>query len=262
MSNDGLDELLLALDERNLAHVLCAVGFVGLASRISAALPEESTCWWSERGFVLRTALGEASLCGAVDSFLRSVRWIPGIGSAEQGIFVAGRKLGSNPFISLAESGHERPPFRTFSGRVKPKDLLEKQQTSLALPGTTDSWLFQTTRGISSWGFDCRVGSHAYDLGFSSDDEGSGNLDPIYPAVELLSITAASFFAAVQGWQLDENAVGYSVWTRPISLPLVSFAVAGRLDELPARRYRVTNRGAAYGKGAAYRFFPESALRS
>ena len=262
MSNDSLSELLLPLDERNLAHVLCAVAFVALASRISDARPFESTCWWGERGLVLKTALRQAALFEAADTFLRDVRWIQGIGTAEQGIFTSGNDLGSNPFISLAENGQEKSPFKTFSGRVKPKDLLEKQQTSLTQPGTTDSWLLQTTLGISSWGFDCRVGSHAYDLGFSSDGEGSDDLDPIYQAVELLSITAASFFAAVQGWQVDENTVGYSAWTRPISLSLVSCAVAGRLNGLASRRYRVTNRGAAYGKGAAYRFFPESALRS
>lgn len=262
MSNDSLNELLLPLDERNLAHVLSAVAFVALASRISSPLPLESTCWWGEQGFVLRTPLNEAALFDSTDNFIRSVRWIPGIGTAEQGIFVAGRELGSNPFISLAEDGQEKSPFKTFSGQIDPEKLLNEQQGRLRTPTNSDPWLLQTSRGVASWGFDRRVGSHAYDLGFSSNDEGSGNLDPIYPAVELLSITAASFFAAVQGWQLDENAVGYSVWTRPISLPLVSCVVAGRLDNLPARRYRVTNRGAAYGKGAAYRFFPESALRS
>ena len=262
MSNDSLNELLLPLDERNLAHVLCAVAFVALASRISDARPLESTCWWGERGFVLKTALRQAALFEAADNFLRGVRWIPGMGTAEQGIFVAGSELGSNPFISLADDGQEKSPFKTFSGQVNPGTLLKEQQNPLRKPTINDPWLFQTSRGTASWGFDCRVGSHAYDLGFSSNDEGSGDLDPIYLAVELLSITAASFFAAVQGWQLDENAVVYSVWTRPISLPLVSCAIAGRLDGLAARRYRVTNRGAAYGKGAAYRFFPESALRS
>lgn len=138
---------------------------------------------------------------------------------------------------------------------------MKEQQNRLRKPTISDSWLLQTSSGVASWGFDCRVGSHAYDLGFSSNDEGSGDLDPVYLAVELLSITAASFFAAVQGWQLDERALGYSVWTQPIPLALVSCAIADRLDGLAARRYRASNRGAAYGKGAAYRFFPESAFR-
>ncbi|MGD0777925.1 MAG: hypothetical protein ABSC05_34500 [Candidatus Solibacter sp.] len=219
MSYDCLNELLLPLDERNLAHVLCAVAFVGLASRISAARPLESTCWWGEQGFILRTAFSKTVLFDMADGFLRRVRWIPGMGTAEQGIFTADTELGSNPFISLADDGQENSPFKTFSGQIDPGKLLNEQQGCLRTPTNTEPWLLQTSRGVASWGFDCRVGSHAYD-------------------------------------------VVYSLWTRPISLPLVSCAVAARLDGLAARRYRVTNRGAAYGKGAAYRFFPESALRS
>lgn len=262
MSNDSLDELLLPLDERNLAHVLSAVAFAGLASRAPGARDVESTCWWGEQEFILRTALSEAALFGMADHFNRSVHWVAGIGAAEQGAFVAGSELGSNPFISLADDGQEKSPFKTFSGQVNPVELLNKQQTLLSAPSATDSWLLQLAHGVGSWGFDCRVASHAYDLGFSSNDEGSGNLDPIYPAIELLSIAAASFFTAVQGWQFDEDTIRYSVWTRPIPLALVSYAIVGRLDGFPARRYCVTNRGAAYGKGAAYRFFSEATPQS
>jgi hypothetical protein len=105
------------------------------------------------------------------------------------------------------------------------------------------------------------VGSHAYDLGCGSNDEGTGYRDPVYPAVEMLSIAGASFFTAIQGWQLDEDGVGYSIWTEPIPVTLVQYAAAGRLDGLPARRYRASSRGGAYGKGAAYRFFPEATFR-
>ena len=262
MSNDSLNELLLPLDERNLAHVLSAVAFAVLTARTPGARPFESTCWWGEREFVLKTAISQAALFDAADEFLRSVIWVPGIGAAEQGTFVAGSEVGSNPFISLADDGQEKSPFKTFSGQVSPAKLLDQQRRWLKARSATHSWLLQTTRGIASWGFDCRVGSHAYDLGFSSNDEGSGDLDPIYPAVELLSITAASLFTAVQGWQSDKSTVRYSVWTRPISISLVPYAAAGRLDGLPARRYGVTNRGAAYGKGAAYRFFPEATPQS
>jgi hypothetical protein len=258
MSNDSLNEILLPMDERNLAHVLSAVALAALTGRGPNARPFESTCWWGEREFVLKTATSQGALFDGADEFLRSVIWVPGIGAAEQGTFATGSEVGSNPFISLADDGQEKSPFKTFSGQVSPAKLLDDQRNRLEARSATESWLLQTTRGIASWGFDCRVGSHAYDLGFSSNDEGSGNLDPIYPAIELLSIAAASFFAAVQGWQSDESAVRYSVWTRPISVSLVPYAAAGRLEGLAARRYRVTNRGAAYGKGAAYRFFPEA----
>jgi len=261
MSNDTLNELLLPLDERNLAHVLSAVAFVALTSRTPGARPFESTCWWGEREFVLKTALRQAALFEAADNFLRAVRWIPGMGTAEHGTFEAGSELGSNPFISLAEDGQEKSPFKTFAANQKPGlTILEEQQRGLLRPSATESWLLQVAAGIVSWGFDCRVGSHAYDQGFSSDQDQSDDRDPIYPAVELLSITAASFFTAVQGWQSDEKMVLYSVWARPISLSLAPYAVTGRLDGLPARRYRVTNRGASYGSGKSFKFFPEAIL--
>jgi hypothetical protein len=205
MSNDSLNDILLPLDERNLGQVLAAAAFAGLICRGPEAVPCESTCWWDERGFRLQTALSEANLFDTASSFLSSLRWIQGMGAAERGTFVAGSEVGSNPFISLTGDA-PKSPFKTFSGQVSPEMLLKGQQ-AFAAPGETDSWLFQTICGVGSWGFDCRVGSHAYDLGFSSNDEGSGGLDPIYPVVELLGIAAASFFTAIQGWQSDESTV-------------------------------------------------------
>lgn len=263
MNNDIMSDVRLPLDERNLAHVLSAIALFVLGTRTPRANSKTATCWWDERDFVLRAPMNEATLIDTADRFIRDIRWIPGFGGAEQGSFVAGHEIGSNPFISLADDGQETSPLKTFSGQVSPgKDLLDKQRESLKRATTVESWISQTSRNISSWGLDCRVGSHAYDLGFSSNDEGSGILDPIYPAIELLSIAAASFFVAVQGWQSDKSTIRYSVWTQPISVSMVSFAVAGRLDGLPTRQYRVTNRGTAYGKGAAYRFFPEATLQS
>lgn len=262
MSNNGLDDLPLPLDERNLAHVLSAVALAALVARGRGHLPGESTCWWCERAFMVRTGMSEAGLFDAARRFLQSMRWIPGFGAAEQGTFVADSEIGSNPFISLAEGGQEKSPFKTFSGQQGPGELLEGQKGSLASAAVGSGWLVQPKCGIASWGFDCRVGSHAYDLGFSSNDEGTGDRDPIYPAVEMLSIAGASFFAAVHGWQLDADSVGYSIWTEPISVTLARYAVADRLDGLPARRYHARSRGGAYGKGAAYRFFPEATLRN
>ncbi|MGD0498361.1 MAG: hypothetical protein ABSC23_07985 [Bryobacteraceae bacterium] len=262
MSNDSLNTLLFNLDERNLAHVLSAVAFAALASRDSDARTFESTCWWEQDGFALKTALASATLLSDADGFLRSLRWVPGMGGKEQGTFMAGSEFGTNPFISLAGSGQESSPFKTFAANQNPAEhLLGPQQGKLKVPSESDSWLFQIAFGVSSWGFDSRVGSHAYDLGFSSNDEGSGVLDPIYPAIELMSIAASSFFAAVHSWQWDESTVGYSIWTQPISTSLACYAVAGRLVGLPARRYRVTTRGGAYGKGGAFRFFPEAMLQ-
>jgi hypothetical protein len=262
MSSDRLVDLSFPLDERNLAHVLSGVALIALAAKNSDGGRIESECWWSDNGLVLRTALTEAFLFQTADEFVRRLNWIPGIGSAEQGTFVAGSEIGCNPFILLAETSGKKKtsPFKTFSAQVTPQKLLKDQQERLVSPADTDFWLCQLARGAGSWGFDCCVGSHAYDLGFSSNDDESGDLDPVYPAIELLSIAAASFFATVQAWQVSEAAVSYSIWLQPISLCLVPYAVAGRLDGFPARRYRTTTRGAAYGKGAAYRFFPEAIL--
>jgi hypothetical protein len=261
LSNDSVRELRLTLDERNIAHVLSAVTLAAVVSRSPDERPSKSACWWDYGGFVVRTAITQTSLFDESCDFLRSMRWTPGFGAAEQGTFGADGELGSNPFISFAEDGQENSPFKTFSGQQGPGSVLEEQQGELKGPVTTGSWLNQTSRGISSWGFDCRVGSHAYDLGFSSNDEGTGDRDPVYPAVELLSVAGASFFTAIQGWQADKKTVGYSIWTEPISVALVSYAVAGRLEGLRARRYCVKSRGGAYGKGAAYRFFPETVTR-
>jgi hypothetical protein len=259
MSNDRLHEIPIPLDERNLAHVLSAVAFAVLSSRVTDTRPFKSVCWWGEQEFVLKTAIGQAALFDAADRFLRNIRWVAGVGGKEHGTFMAENEIGSNPFISLAENGLENSPFKTFAANQEPaKDLLDKQRGSLQPPDPTASWLGQMAYGISSWGLDSRVGSHAYDLGFSSNDEGSGERDPIYPAVELLSIAAASFFAAIQGWQVDENTVGYTIWSQPIAVSLVPYAVTTRLDGLSSRQYRVTTRGGAYGKGGAFRFFPEA----
>ena len=41
---------------------------------------------------------------------------------------------------------------------------------------------------------------------------------------------------------------------------LLPYAVTARLEETPSRHYRVTTRGGSYGKGGAFRFFPEAVL--
>src|ERR1700691_5701084 len=146
MSNDGLKDLLLPLDERNLAHVLSAVALAALASRDPEARPSESTCWWRQGGFIVRTAITDAALFGAAHRFLQRMRWIPGFGAAEQGTFAADSEIGSNPFISLAEGGQEKSPFKTFSGQQGPGDLLEGQKGSLAGATVGSSWFVHPRR--------------------------------------------------------------------------------------------------------------------
>src|SRR5687768_10555024 len=94
MSSDSLSELVLALDERNLAHVFSAIALCGVASRHRDAQAEWSSCWWTEDAFVLRTGLNYSDLIEAADGFVRSIGWVEGLGSAEQGAFSAGDEVG------------------------------------------------------------------------------------------------------------------------------------------------------------------------
>jgi hypothetical protein len=260
MSSDSLNDLVLELDQRNLAHVFAAVALCGVASTRRDALADLSSCCWTEDAFVLRTGLTYPALMDTADGFVRSIRWVEGLGSAEQGTFHAGDEVGSNPFISLADNGQETSPVKTFSGQVTPASLLFGQQALLIPPDASASWLEQMNTGVRCWGFDHRVSSHAYDRGFSSDAEGTGSQDPVFPAIELLTIAALAFCAEVHGWQARASTIRYFIWDEPISLALVPYAVAARLGGLAGRPYVTTDRGAAYGKGAAYRFFPEATL--
>ena len=258
MKTEDCCELRFNLDERNFSHVLSAVTLSALAARTSSVQSPHTSCIWIGGRFVMRTNLTERSLFEGADRFLCSMRWVDGLGAAEQGTFTAGCEIGCNPFISLAQSGPETSPAKTFSGQVTPASVLQDQQGLLARPNSSNSWLGQMATGVRSWGYDCRVRSHAYDQGFSSDAEGSGKQDPVYPAVELLSIAALAFFADVRGWQPDARTIRYFVWNQSVSFDVVPYAVAHRMNGVEGRSYVASDRGAAYGKGAAYKFFPES----
>jgi hypothetical protein len=266
MNNDTSKQIELPLDERNLAHVFSALSFSGLVAR-QVSDPQSARCWWTDTGFTLLSPLDETQVLELADTFLRSLRWTPALGVADgeinakahHGVLAAGGMMGVNPFISLADSGGEKSPLKTFSGQQDPaKDLPEQiAQVHGGHQGLAE-WLSQRAYGVSSWGLDHRVGSHAYDLGFSSNDEGTGSCDPVYPVVELLGLAGAALFLPAQVVQSDESHVLYSIWTQAISTNLVPLAVADRIDGLSVRRYHTSSRGAAYGKGAAYRYFPEA----
>jgi hypothetical protein len=243
-----------------------------LAERLPAPGPD-AACWWENGYFCLRTGGDPNTLRDILfenaDRFVRSLQWVSGFGTAEQGTFIAGEEIGNNPFISLAENGADTSPFKTFSGQVDPGEILRKQQKALALPKPTIPWLSHPANGVASWKFDCSVGSHAYDLGFSSNDEGSGDQNIFYPAIELLGITGAAFFLAVQALQappesgvVRNESLQLVAWSKPISFNLVPFAAAGLVTGISGRTYRIADRGAAYGKGGAYRYFPEAILES
>lgn len=258
--------LLLELDERNLAHFLSALALSALAEREPGNLGESRRCWWPEPGrFAIQTEQPHDSfralLFARAHAFLTEMKWHPGLGGAAQGILASGNEMGVNPFIALAAEAGENTPLKGFSARVLPGKTLPDQIAELKAPDAHSIWLNQLSIGAGSWGFDCRVNMHASDAGTSSDAENTGNLDPFYPAIELLALAAVAFFVPAHAWQVARNAVNVAAWTKAISLPMAALAAAERIHGLSARSYRFAYRGAAHGKGGAYHFFPAAIIQ-
>lgn len=258
----------LSLDERNLAHVLTALALAGIADAHFDATPNDR-CWWTDGMFVLDIPLGKQRLFKKAHKLVMSMKWVAGIGavdkgkiaaSAHHGLFVADGFTGCNPLLDYKAQGAKKSIFKTFSGQQSPATPLKRQQEQLqAVDAVEEDWLFQKGRGVASWKFDAAVGSHAYDLGFGSNDDQTGDRDPFYPAIELLSIAGVAFFAAPQAWLLTDEEMAYAIWKKPISLALVPLAAARLIDGIDSQTYTLATRGNAYGKGAAYRHFPRAA---
>jgi hypothetical protein len=223
--------------------------------------------------------------------FIKSMAWVEGIGANEKcevkasphhGLFTAKGGHSGNPLLSYHDQGITSSVFKTFSGQQSPATPLGQQQKKIESPTQASDWLFQRGLGATSWKFDCRVANHAYDLGFGSNEDQSRDRDPSYPAVELLSIAGAAFFAGPQAWLCQVETMSYCIWQKPIPLHLAALAatpvpqssmrrfktetkvpatgveLASLLDGIGCRYYRLATRGNAYGKGAAYRHFPEA----
>jgi hypothetical protein len=290
-----MHEITLRLDERNLAHVLTALALSGIADEMEGASPD-ARCWWTDDAFKLLIPHDQNALFAKAHAFVKSIRWVAGIGcnekptgklaleaSAHHGLFVAESGHSGNPLLSYHDQGVTSSIFKTFSGQQSPAGPLGKQQA--ALKNNLGEWLFQrATDAGSRWNLDCRVASHAYDLGFGSNEDQSGDRDPFYPAIELLSIAGASFFAASHAWLIQAEKLTYCIWSQSISLSLaplaatmvpqspqkrtsaqaekthVRWASGSLLDGLDCRYHQLATRGNAYGKGAAYRHFPEASL--
>jgi hypothetical protein len=260
--------LLLDLDERNLAHFLSALALATLARRVEGTAIESRRCWWPEKTgqFAIESELPaeqfRALLFGKAHDFIRAMQWHSGLGGASSGLVASGSEIGVNPFIGLSGEAGENTPLKGFSARVLPGATLPEQQAKLPPPNGSPDWLGRVDRGAGSWGFDYRVNLHASDAGFSSDAENTGDLDPFYPAVELLGLAAAAFFCPAHAWQVERNALRTFSWTAPLPLPMAALAATGRIHGLPARSYTFAYRGAAHGKGSAYHFFPPATLQT
>lgn len=260
--------LLLDLDERNLAHFLSALALAAFSLRVDGQAVESRRCWWPEQPgqFAIQTELPadlfRALLFAKAGAFLRTMRWTPGLGGASSGLPVSGDEIGVNPFIGLSGEAGENTPLKGFSARVLPEPTLAEQVLKLKPADGERGWLEQFDRGAGSWSYDHRVNQHASDAGISSDAEGTGDRDPLYPAIELLSFAAIAFFAPVHAWQVTANGLQACAWARPLPLGMASLAASGRIHGLSGRCYQFAYRGAAHGKGSAYHYFPPATLQS
>jgi hypothetical protein len=258
--------LLLELDEANLAHFLSALTLAALAKDMEGGRSDSRRCWWTDDGhFAIQNEQAgldfRANLFTRAFRFLAAMKWHSGLGGAAHGVLASGVQLGLNPFVTLGGEPHETTPLKGFSARVLPAATLQQQISALKPPVEGIDWLHQRARGVSSWGFDCRVNMHASDAGISSDAEGTSERDPFYPAIELLGLAAAGYFVPCHAWQVNGNSIHASAWVHPIPLPMATFAATGQIRGLPTRTYAYTYRRAAHGKGGAYHFFPPATLQ-
>jgi hypothetical protein len=262
--------LLLDLDERNLAHYLTALALAALGQRIEGKAPESRRCWWPDDRpgqFAIQTEhppeVFLRLLFENAHRFIAALEWNSGLDGVEQGIITSGEEMGVNPFVSLDGEGVERPLLRAFSAKVVPQNVLPRQKLELKSPSECLAWLNQRASGaarrvkdgVSSWGYDCRVNLHASDAGISSDAEGTGSMDPIYPAIELLSLAGAAFFAPANAWRVNDSLC-VAAWTKPMPLTLTALASSGRIHGLSSRNLSFQPRGSAHGKGGSFKFFP------
>lgn len=260
--------LLLDLDERNLAHFLSALALAALARRVHGSAIASRRCWWPTPGsFAIQTELPAETfrplLFAKAYAFLEQMEWHQGLGGVEHGIPTSGGDMGVNPFVPLGGESDERPLLRAFSAKVIPQTVLPQQKLELKSPSDCPAWLGQLASGadrrvkdgVSSWGYDCRVNLHASDAGISSDAEKTGGMDPIYPAIELLSLAGAAFFTPAHAWA-SGCSLNVAAWTEPLPLNLAALASSVRVCGLPFRKLTFLQRGGAHGKGGSFRFFP------
>lgn len=264
-----MHEISLPLDERNLAHVLSALALAGIADEKTPC--EASRCWWTEDAFCLRLPQTQEDLFNDAHQFVKSIKWTAGIGyvkenkklqlkaAKQHGFFTAENNHCGNPLINYHDQGVTSSIFKTFAANQKPEGILKKQVEAMSCPEKAEPiWLFQRASGRASWKFDCRTGGHAYNQGFSANDDGSGDINPFYPAIELLSIAGAAFFTVPHSWLEDAETLRFCIWKTELRLSLAPLAVTGLLDGIDANRYNLASSGGSYGKGESFQFFPEA----
>ena len=269
--------LILDLDERNLAHFLSALSLTALAQRVEGSAIESRRCWWAEKPgqFAIHTEHPSEKfrlqLFEKAHHFLKAMRWHSGLGGASSGLVTSGDEIGVNPFVGLS-GGSGNTPVKVFAGNQSPAAILDRQKSKLSPKWTDPAWLQHRALGECRWGFDCRVRMHASDTGYSPDAEGTGDYNPVYPAVELLSFAAIAFFVPAHAWQslvndraktrrVEKNTLQAVAWSQDVPLPMSALAATGRIQGLPARPYKFGYRPAGHGDAGKYKFFPPATLQ-
>ena len=254
-----MNTIPIHLQENNLAEVLAGVAIAGIAE---ANTQRETSSQWDQNCLCVTTPLSEQELLDAIHSFLSDVTWKQAAGDVYQGCFASSGKIGVSPFMDSSNMG-ETSFFKTFSGQVTPRKICDDLQCALKhLPLTSIAdYLAHTATGIGSWALDWRTNGHSLDRGYSSkgdNGDGTGKHDPVFVAIETLSVTALSFFLPHAGLCAADEQLSYHLWKQQISWNHVGPAFLGDLPYLSRRSYLVTRRPRSYGDGASYKYFPNA----
>jgi CRISPR-associated protein Csb3 len=251
-----MNTIPIHLQENNLAEVLAGIAIAGIAE---ANTPRETSSRWEQDCLNVSTPLSEQELLDAIHEFLSDLAWEQSAGDVYQGCFSSSGKLGVAPFMNSATM-RQTSVFKTFSGQVTPQKICDDLHGALEqVPRTSiENYLAHTAPGIGSWSLDWRSNGHSLDLGFSGNDDKTSDFDPVFVAVEVLSIAALAFFLPAAALSTANDQLTYHLWEQPVSGKLAGTALVGGLTTLPRRTYLVARRPKSYGKGASYKYFPNA----
>jgi hypothetical protein len=251
----SMQTISIALQENNLAEVLAGVGILGI---VKQSFPEhEFASHWENSLLKIDSAIPENLLTSAVLDFLHEVKWVQAAGDVHHGILKAKNIMGLDFLLSPSSQG-EPSIFKNFSGQVTSEKIVSGLVSALpahAMQQFSDL-LFFTATDLTSWGLDWRTSGHSLDIGYSANDDGTSQYDPVFVAVELLGLSALSFFMTPWSLQTDQDYISYQLWRQAIPAKLAASAFTGLIPGLPSQTYRSSRRGKSYGKGASYRYFP------
>ena len=161
--------------------------------------------------------------------------------------------------MDFASNG-EPSVFKNFSGQVTTTNITAEQHAAIGVTPKVSlhGYLSHTAQNVSSWAFDWRTNSHSLDLGFSANDDKSSQYDPIYVAIEMLSLSALAFFLPAGALLTSDEQIVYHLWRYSIQGSLAGMALLGQINGIEQHSYQITRRPKSYGKGASYKYFPNA----